>query len=257
MDNGSSDGTAAQISQFYPDVVLIEAGRNLGAAGRTVGVQHTDAPYVAFADDDSGWESGALSTAASLFDRHPTLGLVQAAMLVGDDARLDPICLRMATELPNIDSRPGVPIIGFVACGAVVRREAYLDVGGFHPRFGVGGEEALLAMDLLAAGWLVRYVDELTALHWPSTNRIVSERLARERRNDLWTYWLRRRPASAGSRTLQHITAAARGDAATARGVLRATLGLPWVIRHRRRLPEDVEQLLDEYGSRKVTASGE
>jgi N-acetylglucosaminyl-diphospho-decaprenol L-rhamnosyltransferase len=37
-------------------------------------------------------------------------------------------------------------VLGFVACGAVVRRSAFLEADGFHPRFEVGGEESILVL---------------------------------------------------------------------------------------------------------------
>src|SRR5207253_11095878 len=54
----------------------------------------------------------------------------------------DPLCeLLAASCLPRGDDLPGPRILGFLACGAIVRREAYLGVGGFEFRYGVGGEE--------------------------------------------------------------------------------------------------------------------
>ena len=37
---------------------------------------------------------------------------------------------------------------GFLACGAIVRRDAFVETGGFHPRMTVGGEEAYVAAAL-------------------------------------------------------------------------------------------------------------
>src|SRR5436190_17180851 len=67
-DNDSTDGTAAAIAQSFPHVDVIEADRNLGAAGRTLGVRHLDVPYIAFSDDDTWWAPGSLRRATDLFD---------------------------------------------------------------------------------------------------------------------------------------------------------------------------------------------
>ena len=40
-------------------------------------------------------------------------------------------------------------MLGFLACGAVARRSAVLACGGFHERYGFGGEEQLLAIDMV------------------------------------------------------------------------------------------------------------
>src|SRR4051794_13332451 len=157
-DNGSSDGTAA-VTASHPGVKLLSLGQNLGCGARTAGARTVSTPYVAFSDDDSWWAPGALSMAAGLLDRHPRLGLVAARILVGPEEREDPVCTAMAASpLPGA-GLPGPAVLGFVACGAVVRREAFLGVGGFEARFGIGGEEELLALDLAAAGWGLTYAE--------------------------------------------------------------------------------------------------
>src|SRR5262245_15594133 len=67
VDNGSSDGTAAAVAAHFPGVQVVPAGGNLGAAGRNLGVRRAPTPYVAFCDDDTWWEPGALARAADLF----------------------------------------------------------------------------------------------------------------------------------------------------------------------------------------------
>src|SRR5579871_4474580 len=64
VDNASADGTAEAVESQFPEVEVLRAERNLGAAGRTLGVHHVEAPYVAFADDDTWWAAGALRRAA-------------------------------------------------------------------------------------------------------------------------------------------------------------------------------------------------
>ena len=242
VDNGSCDGTAEAVRRAHPDVVVLEPGRNLGAAGRTLGVEAARTELVAFADDDSWWAPGALGLAAEHFARAPRLGLLAARILVGPDRLLDPVCLEMAASpLPPQPDLPGPPVLGFVACGAVVRRSAYLSVGGFSPVVFFLGEETLLAQDLAAAGWGVAYVDDVVALHHPGT--VVGGRPGRARlqaRNALVSSWLRR-PLPV---TLRHTASyARRSHSPVWRGALLDALRrLPAVVPERRVLPEDVER---------------
>src|SRR3954467_3275807 len=147
-DNGSRDGTPARIRARFPDVEVLELGENRGAGARNAAVEALDTPYVAFCDDDSWWSPGSLARAAGLFDAMPRLGLLAARILVGPDERLDPVCAAMErSPLRGGAGAPGRPVLGFVCCGAVVRRAAYLGVGGFDARYGIGGAGRPPAID--------------------------------------------------------------------------------------------------------------
>lgn len=244
VDNGSCDGTAAAVARHYPSVELLGAGGNRGAAARTLGVQRVHAPYVALCDDDTWWEPGCLRRAADLFDRHPRLAVVTACVRVGPDNRLDPACAQMAqSPLPQEPGMPGAPLLGFLAGASVVRRTAFLEAGGFEPKFFIGGEEELLAIDLASRGWWLCYVPELVVHHYPSAHRDGASRRAHLLRNALWCTWLRQPLASAVRRTLR--TACSRPwDATSLRGLVAATAGLAWVLSRRRPVPPAVERNL-------------
>ncbi len=244
IDNGSSDGTGGLVRTEHPWARLIEPGENLGAAARTVGARAAGSPYIAFCDDDSWWAPGSLALAAERLDIHPQLALIAARVLVGEAEVLDPTCAAMAASpLPRDDRLPGPSVLGFLACGAVVRRSAYLQVGGFEPRFGVGGEEELLAIDLASAGWGLSYCDDIVAHHHPKASGPRSGRRRIEVRNALWTTWLRRPFSATMARTVQTISRGA-GDRQTWLGLRDALRHLPWVVRRRRRVPPDVETAL-------------
>lgn len=123
----------------------------------------------------------------------------------------------------------------------MVRREAFLAVGGYHPVLFFGGEETLLAYDLAADGWGVTYEPSLTACHHPDpTHREGRGHL--ERRNEVLTLLLRR-PLSVALRAGLRLTAAALTGDPAARRALRGVLDrLPAALAHRRRLPSPVER---------------
>jgi GT2 family glycosyltransferase len=132
-------------------------------------------------------------------------------------------------------------VVGFLACASVVRRDVFLDVGGFDRRFLVGGEEARVAYDLRERGWQIVYADHVVAHHAPSPQRDPARRRRRELRNQLWTAWLRRRLRGA-LRTTAGVTVRAVHDP-TARGALAdAVRGATWVWRERRPLSRAVER---------------
>ena len=242
VDNGSSDGTPAAILRRHPRVRLLRLDRNAGAAARTLGVRALRTPFTAFSDDDSWWEPGALERATGVFAARPSLALLQARILVGGEARLDPTCAAMRrSTVPAGPGLPGPAVLGFVACGAVVRSNAFLHAGGFHPRLGIGGEEELLALDLAAHGWELAYVDSVVAHHHPDGADGRPGRSERLLRNALWTAWLRRRLPGALARTAALAASAAREHRLTA--LTEAARGLPWILRERRPLPRRLERI--------------
>ena len=242
VDQGSVDGTAAAVSERHPAATVLALRGNHGAAGRNIGVAVATSPYVAFSDDDSWWEPGALDLAAEILDAHPQVGLVAARVLVGADGRDDPVNACM--EASPLEPVPGVPlprVLGFLACGAVVRRAAFLAVGGFDPAFQVGGEEELLALDLDAAGHRSVYAAEVRARHHPSPRAGDNgARARRQARNLVWVPWLRLPAGQAAAASCRFIRSAWRDPVARG-GLLDAARGWGSVRRRRRVVPPETQ----------------
>jgi GT2 family glycosyltransferase len=197
-------------------VRVLRPGEDAGGAGRTHGVLAARTPYVAFCDDDSWWQPGSLARAAAILDAHPDVALVAARVLL-PGGELEPTCEAMAASpLPTRADLPGPRVLGFVACGSVVRRSAYIAAGGFPHGWGVGGEELPLAAELADRGWELVYVDELVAHHHPSGVRDTARRRVVAARNDLWFAWARRPIPTALSETVR----CSRGLPAALRGPL-------------------------------------
>jgi N-acetylglucosaminyl-diphospho-decaprenol L-rhamnosyltransferase len=243
-DNGSTDGAPAATRARFPQVEVLELGENRGAAARNAAVAALPTPYAAFSDDDSWWAPGALDRAADVLDAHPRLGLLAARILVGPHEEEDPVCAEMArSPLPAAPGAAGPAVLGFVACGAVVRRAAFEAVGGFDARYGIGGEESPLALDLAAAGWELAYVDSVVAHHHPAGGGERPGRRAVMLRNEMWSAWLRR-PAAAAARRTAGLIVRNGPRVHTAAGVAQAVRGAGWVARERRVVPADVERAL-------------
>jgi GT2 family glycosyltransferase len=246
VDNGSSDGTPERVRAEFPAVSVLELERNIGSSARNLGVRLADTPYVAFSDDDSWWARGALARAEAVFDRYPRLGLIAARTLVGAAERPDPMNRELAdSPLGHAPDLPGPLVFGFLCCAAIVRREAYLEVGGINPVLFFIGEEKLLAWDLAATGWAGCYLDGVVAHHHPSASRgSPHARRVLELRNDLLTTWLRRQ-ARLGFSQFGALARQAVRDPDARTAVLGALRRLPAALRARRPLPEAVERQID------------
>jgi GT2 family glycosyltransferase len=250
VDNGSSDGTPDLVRQHFPHVSVLEPGSNRGAVARNLGVLRSVTPYVAFADDDSWWDPGALAQAADVFDVHPRLALLAGRILVGEENRPDPMCAQMAaSRLGREDDLPGPSVLGFLACGAVVRRSAYIAAGGFDDVVFFMGEEERLALDLASRGWGLAYVDHVVAHHHPSPARNPAARVALSARNELLTAVMRRSWSVVLRTVADDLRSGPTGRAAARQALVR----LPRALARRRPVPPPVERarrLLDEAGDR-------
>jgi GT2 family glycosyltransferase len=178
-------------------------------------------------------------------DAHPRLAVLAGRMLVGADERPDPVCALMAdSPLGRAHDLPGPSVLGFLACGAVVRRDAYLAAGGFDDVVFFMGEEERLALDLAASGWGLAYVDGVVAHHHPSPSRDTVERQARAARNRLLTMVMRRPWRVVAAAVVADLRGGPSGRMAVRQTLVRA----PRALRRRRRLPREVEaarRLLD------------
>jgi GT2 family glycosyltransferase len=238
VDNASTDGSADAVRDACPEVTVVTLERNRGAEARTVGVARAGTPFVAFADDDSWWAPGDLARAVEIMRAHPRLAVLNARILVGPEERLDPACREMAdSPLGRAADLPGPSLLGFVACGALVRTEAFEAAGGFDPVIRFPGEEERLALDLVSASWGLAYVDAVTVHHYPSPRRQPpARRQAAIWRSRLLTA-LMRLPAGDVAR---QAAGALRSGRSGREGLLRALPDVPAALRRRRPIPPQV-----------------
>jgi len=236
------DASAEPVVAPGADVLRLSPGA--GGAARNAGACASTTPYLAFTDDDAWWSPGALRSAVDLLEANPRLAVVQPHVLVGSAGRDDPTCSAMRTSpLAGAPGQPGRPILSFIACAVVIRREALLACGGFCEQLGTGGEEQLLSWDLAAAGWQLSYVPGVIAHHDPPP--APDGRPARQTatiRNALWTMWLRR-PLTAAARGTAAALARASHDRVTAHALRDAIVGGRWVLRRRKVNPPHVEAM--------------
>ncbi|MGH3897329.1 MAG: glycosyltransferase family 2 protein [Pseudonocardiaceae bacterium] len=249
VDNGSTDHTADAVAERFSQVTLLRSDRNLGALGRNLAVRDIQTPYVAFCDDDTRWEPGALSRAADLLDAHPGLASVTARILVAPEMVEDPLTPELRdSPVPGPAWLPGPALLSVLAGASMFRVAAFREVGGFSSRLWLGGEEELLSLDLAARGWWMCWAPDVVVVHAPSTCRDSRRRRQLGIRNTLWTAWLRRPLRSALRRTGGLLRSVPR-DWASVVAVGEALAGLTWVMRERRVVPPEVERglrLLEE-----------
>ncbi len=250
VDNGSTDATPDVLRRHEAagQLALIALAGNIGAAARNRGVEAAHTPYVAFCDDDTWYEPAGMEHAADLLDAHPRLALITGRILVDDQQRLDPISVEMAgSPLAEEHGIPGAVLVSYMGGASVCRREAFLAVGGYDPRFFLGGEEETVGWHLLRAGWQQRYVDDVVVHHHPSLANFT--RLGHYGiRNTIVTAWLHR-PAGSAARWTAHVVRHAHKDVTLVRGLGMAAAAVPWIVRERSVWAPEYEALVRQLRS--------
>ena len=121
-DDGSTDRTA-EILGAYPVVRVVRQENSGPSAARNAAIAASHGDFVAFFDADDLWPSNRLSLQASYLLDHPEIGCV-----LGRQEWIEP-----PPGLPR-DSVFG-DLGGIPLTGAMFRRSALAEVGGFDPSF--------------------------------------------------------------------------------------------------------------------------
>lgn len=172
VDNASS--TVPTVPAILPNnlpVTLLCRAHNDGAASRNAGVKATSraSEWIVMLDDDSS----PLDTgfAKRLMQAPADVAAVSADIFLPGPGR------RESGGLPEV----------FVGCGVAIRREVFLDLGGYDPSFGYYVEEYDLAARMLLAGYRVQFDRWFRVEHhkvW--LNRNMDTILERLVRNNGW-----------------------------------------------------------------------
>jgi len=196
-DNGSTDGSIQMIQREFPQVRLIENGRNLRfAKGNNVAIEASRGEYVLILNPDTIMHDGALDKVVAFAEEHPEAGAVGCRVVFADGAFQR--CMR---PLPTPRSEwcaafglgrlarfaswlhageytgwngTNQRSVGWLAgCFILVRGELLRRLGGFDPQFFYYFEDTDLCQRIWRAGGKILYTPEATITHLvgQSTNK--------------------------------------------------------------------------------------
>jgi GT2 family glycosyltransferase len=190
-------------------VRVLRPGRNLGIMARNVAAREASYDLLLMLDDDSYPLPGAIETLTRALREDPRLAV--AAGLVRD------VDLERGREKErgsdtfdywlgrgHGDSVPasGLPSFFFPEGASMVRREAFLEVGGFFEPLFHAGAGLDIATVLLGRGWDVRYFPSARFVHLKAGDGRDKTAMLRLRvRNQLW-YFYRHFPATVAARRI-------------------------------------------------------
>ena len=145
VDDGSSDGTVGRLcEQFGTAIDVVSLDHRGRSAARNEGVCRATGEFVAFLDSDDLWLPGKLAKQGALLARDPGAVMAAGPAFIADiDRNVDRSstdkhrrwAARFAREGCGIDAiARRCPIF---TSTVMVRRKAFLDIGGFDPTLDV------------------------------------------------------------------------------------------------------------------------
>jgi N-acetylglucosaminyl-diphospho-decaprenol L-rhamnosyltransferase len=131
VDNGSTDGSVAELRAAFPEIAVLDSGGNIGyAAAANVGVAATHAPIVAVCNPDLIVGAGTAAAVLARLDVEPDLAAVGPAIFEPDGSRYP-----SARQVPRLVDAVGHGTVGLVKReNRFTRRYRELDADPTQPR---------------------------------------------------------------------------------------------------------------------------
>lgn len=173
VDNASTDGVGETIAREFPDVKLVVIPKNQGVAGWNAGFEAGRGDYFLVLDDDSTPAPGpGFKAAIRYLEENRKVGIL-ACNIVGG--------LFTTQELEDKQEW-----VGFVGCGAIIRRAVVEAVGGYARWLHLYSHEWEYGIRCLNSGFHIRYFEQCIVSHRSSSvNRSSRRMIAYTTRNEL------------------------------------------------------------------------
>lgn len=182
VDDAANDDVSRMIRDEFSGVRYFRLGRAKGPAfQRNRGIELATAEIVFPVDDDSLFVSPhTVAQTLSEFE-HPRIGAVGIPYV---NINQDPRVLQVAPRDGAIHVTHS-----FVGAAHAVRRDVFLQVGGYREHFFYMGEETDLCLRLLSAGYVTRLGNADPIHHVESPRRNMRRASFSGRRNDIRFAW--------------------------------------------------------------------
>jgi GT2 family glycosyltransferase len=184
VDNGSTDDSVKRAGETYPEVIIIEAGRNLGfAAANNRAFEKASGRYLLLVNTDALLETDCAGRLLRLMESDPRIGMA-GPQLLNDDGSVQTsfeAVPTLATETLNRSllkrlfpkKYPGKsrmftkaePVEALIGAVMMIRREALDELQGFDEDYFFFLEETDLAVRMRKAGWKVVHEPAAKAVH--------------------------------------------------------------------------------------------
>jgi GT2 family glycosyltransferase len=203
VDNGSTDGSAGTVRSRYPEVELIELGRNAGfaAANNHAAREAADCEWLALLNADAFPEPGWLEALLRAAEENPGYRFFASRILradaqeeidgTGDVYHVGGMAWRRDNGRSAVSSqRARGEIFSACAAAALYRRDLFLAAGGFDEQFFCYYEDTDLAFRLRLRGERCLYEPGAVVHHvgFALAGSESSFTVYHSQRNLVWTY---------------------------------------------------------------------
>jgi len=157
VDDASSDGTAQQVRERWPEIHLICLHKNSGVCmARNIGIANARGEYIYLLDDDGWLEPRAIEHSVAVLQAHPEIGAVESRL----NNIVDNSEVGAYKEYEDV-----VYIQHFVECCSLLRREAVIAAGYFSDTLFWGAEGEELSLRMLYNGYRCCYQPASVMFH--------------------------------------------------------------------------------------------
>jgi GT2 family glycosyltransferase len=248
IDNYPGRSSAPELRDYAPEVRVIEPGANIGyAPAINLGASHASGDYVLTLNSDAHVEPDCLARMAAVADSDPQILLVGAQVLLEDGVTrnaganpMHPTGISPAGGFgePREQGEPrDVAVVSGACC--LIRRDAFLELGGFVDEFFVFYDDPDMGWRALIAGMRVVYCPGAAALHGYDFERRGKRKWFLLERNRLFSLL-----ANYEARTLRLLSPA----------LIATELGLLGVAAYGGWLPQKLQSYGSVFGLRKRLA---
>jgi GT2 family glycosyltransferase len=167
VDNGSTDGSVEYIRRNFPEVALIEVGKNLGySQGMNVGAKRASskAKYLFFINNDETFSAVTVEKMIEIMERNRRVAIVGAGIWHRDRVYAGSILdVRLTHHAPP--KKPAPYHVTAVENFIAVRADVFKSLGGFEPNIFQVYDEADLCIRTWLSGYQVMCDPRLIVYH--------------------------------------------------------------------------------------------
>ncbi|AKB36595.1 Glycosyltransferase [Methanosarcina siciliae C2J] len=176
VDNASRDGSEEFVRTNYPEIKVVQTGKNLGyAAGNNAGFEVAEGEYIVVINPDTVVDSNWLSKLINPFDSDPEIAATTSKILIYSQNEIINTCANTnhytgltfcrGFNKPSCEFDSYQEVGSVSGCSFAIRRDILKNLNGFDSDFFLYQEDADLSWRIRFAGGRIMYVPESIIYH--------------------------------------------------------------------------------------------